>query len=600
MWKPFSMNFKKLLAQILHNYPFIQLINLKNMNPLFILFGFILASCGQQQTTALSEAPKMEQTVSSETINLMSYGAKGLGVSSLKEDTTALRNAIAYLNSKGGGKLYVPNPPKFYAFAGDGIFMGNNIEIYGDGKGKSEIRNVDPLSGKYLRGPIFLFSTYGANDKINIFQDGVDQYAVSDAKSGDKKLVLKAEENASKLRVGEVVVIGSGVFNHGTDKAKSRFHDMELNEISAINGNTIEFTFPFSLDFATTENKPPVIVNINNTQSLNSALGIRNGTSKNIYIHDMSLTQAQTNEITNVALTTDEKKNGLSGIWQEGGAFNSKFQNLYISCYGSFGGNMFTRCEFSNIEVEAKRKLFDFGYGSSNVSIHDIQWKLIASEASDFAASFIIINDGSHNITMYNINASGDWSGENIILMSQAKNINIHDVSFDFPNYSKPRVAILIGEQDGDCKNINLSNIKFNVSQIGLFLSASGDNTNSEDRNIQLNNITCTGIATGDKTMDESSTGGNPRKAAKMAAKTNKNSDKLGVGFLIRNINGVQMNGVSTTSGDFLILNANNISLQNIKAPNSNLMTKNSDVKLSTNNFARTMTDVKKIGGGKN
>ncbi|MBS1730838.1 MAG: hypothetical protein JSS67_08685 [Bacteroidetes bacterium] len=571
------------------------------MNPFLVFISFILASCGQKPNTTLSDVPKLEQRISGETINLMSYGAKGLGVSSLKEDTTALRNAIAYLNSKGGGKLYVPNPPKFYAFAGDGVFVGNNIEIYGDGKGKSEIRNVDPLSGKYLRGPIFLFSTYGASDEINIFQNGVEQYSVADAKAGDKILHLKDATNASKLKVGEIVVIGSGVFNHGTGKAKSRFHNMELNEISSINQNSIEFAYPFTLDFNTSENNPPVIVNINNTQSLNSALGIKNGTSKNIYIHDMSLTQAQTNEITNEALPTNDKKNGLSGIWQEGGAFNSKFQNLFISCYGSFGGNMFTRCEFSNIDVEAKRKLFDFGYGSSNVSIHDIQWKLISSEASDFAASFIIINDGSHDLNMYNIKATGDWQGENIILMSQAKNINIHDIDFDFPTYSKPRAAILIGEQDGECKNINLSNIKFNISKIGLFLSASGDNTAfGDDRNIQLNNISFSGTATGEKVMDETTTGGNPRKAAKMAQKANTNSDKLGVGFLIRNINGIQMNVVNTASGDFLILNANNISLNNIQAPNSNLITKNSDVKLGTNNFAHTMTDVKKIGGRKN
>lgn len=568
------------------------------MNTFLFVFSLFLATCGNTQNNTKNNDNYKHQSL--ETINLMDYGAKGLGVPSLKEDTTALRNAIAYLNAKGGGKLYVPNPPKFYAFAGDGIFVGDNIEIYGDGKGKSEIRNVDPLSGKYLRGPIFLFSTYGAGDNINIFQDGVDQYPVGDAKAGDINLILKTSGNESKLKVGEVVVIGSGVFNHGTGKAKSRFHNMELNEISSIKGSSIEFAYPFTLDYTTSKSNPPVIVNINNTQSINIALGIKNGSSKNIYIHDMSLTQAQTNEVTNEALTTNENKNGLSGVWQEGGAFNSKFQNLYISCYGSFGGNMFTRCEFSNIEVEAKRKLFDFGYGSSNVTIHDIKWTLMSSEASDFAASFIIINDGSHDINMYNINASGDWKGENIILMSQAKNINIHDVVFDFPNYSKPRAAILIGEQDGDCKNINLSNIQFKVSKIGFFLSASGDNTIEDDRNIQLNNISFSGIATGEKTMDETSSGGNPRKAAKMAQKANNNNDKIGVGFLIRNINGIQMNGVSTTSGDFLILNANAITLQNIKAPNSTLITKNSNIKLGTNNFARTMTDVKKLGDGKN
>lgn len=574
------------------------------MNPLFILFSFILASCGQQQNAALSKAPEIEKTFPGETINLMSYGAKGLGVSSLKEDTTALRNAIAYLNSKGGGKLYVPNPPKFYAFAGDGVFVGNNIEIYGDGKGKSEIRNVNPLSGSFLQGPIFLFSTYGASDKINIFQEGIDQYQVSDAKSGDKKLVLKDPGNASKLKLGEIVVLGSGKFNHGTDKAKSRFHNMELNEISSIQGNIIEFSYPLSVDLQTEEDNSPVIVNINNNTSVNKFLGIKNGTSKNIYIHDMSLSQAQSNEVDNTTISKSAiMSTGLSGIWQPGGAFNSKFQNLYISSYGSIGGNMFTRCEFSNIDIEAKKKFIDFGYGASFNSVHDIKWKLMQSDASDYASAFIIINDGTHNIDMYNINASGDWDGENIILMSQAKNINIHDVSFDFPNYSKPSNAITIGDKDGNIsQNIKLTNIKINIKNISMFFTASGNNSNDNvGRNIQLSNMGFSGNATGDKNMDVSSSTAITKKTAKIQQnKNNKKDDKLGVGFLIRNINGIQMSGVSTTSGDFLILNANDITIQNTKAPNSSLITKNSQVKLSANNFARTLTDVKKIGGSKN
>lgn len=576
------------------------------MNPLFILFTVFLAACGNTQRTHSTEKTSAQQVISSElaipseTINLRDYGAKGLGVASLKEDTTALRKAIAYLNSKGGGKLYVPNPPKFYAFAGDGIFVGDNIEIYGDGKGKSEIRNVDPLSGKFLHGTIFLFSTYEAGDKVNIFQDGIDQYDISDAKLNDQQVILKNSVNASQLFKGEIVVLGSGKFNHGTSAAKSRFHNMELNEISNITNGIIQFKFPLSVNLITEEGSLPVIVNINNTQSKNKALDIKNGTSKNVYLHDMSLTQAQTNEITNQPLSKDEMHNGLTGVWQPGGAFNSKFQNLFISSYSGLGGNMFTRCEFSNIDLEAEKKLTDFGYGASNNSMHDITWKFKQSSVSDFASSFIIINDGTHNIDMYNIKATGDFAGENLILMTEAKNINIHDITMDFPNYTNSSAAITIGDNDNYIsENINLSNIKINISKIGFFITMNGDNTSNEnDRKLKLTNVTFSGTATGDRNTIESA-GGNPKKMQKKSEKVANNS-KLGIGFIARNINGLQIQGLTTSSGDFLFLNCNNTSIQQINAPNSNLITKNSDIKIGTNNFARTMTDVKKIGGGKN
>ena len=576
------------------------------MNPILILFSFMLASCGNTQHTQSTEKTSPQQVISSElpipseTINIKDYGAKGLGVASLKEDTIALRKAIAYLNSKGGGRLYVPNPPKFYAFAGDGVFVGDNIEIYGDGKGKSEIRNVDPLSGSFLHGPIFLFSTYGATDKINVFQEGIEQYDISDAKLNDQQVVLKNPANGSKLFKGEIVVLGSGKFNHGTDEGKSRFHYMELNEISAITNGEILFKYPLSVNLVSEDGSLPVIVNINNTPSQNKFLGIKNGTSKNIYLHDMSLTQAQKNEVTNQILSKDEMTNGLSGVWQPGGAFASKFNNLYISCYSGLGGNMFTRCEFSNIDLEAKKKLIDFGYGASNNSVHDINWIYMKSSASDFASSFIIVNDGTHNIDLYNIKASGDWSGENIILLSQAKNINIYDAVFDFPNYSNSSTGVSIGDKDESfSENILLSNIKINISKIGFFITMNGENTiNEKDRKLKLSNLTFSGVATGDRNFIES-TGGNPKKTQKKSEKVS-NNNKIGIGFLARNINGLEIQGLSTSSGDFLFLNCNNTSIQKINAPYSNLITKNSSINTSGNTFRQTMTDVKKIKSGKN
>jgi len=539
----------------------------------------------------------MQQAPATETINLMSFGAKGLGVASLKEDTAALHKAIAYLNAKGGGKLYIPNPPEFYAFAGDGIFVGNNIEIYGDGKDKSEIRNVDPISGHFLHGTIFLFSTYGAGDNTNIFQDGIDQYEIQDAKLNDQQVILKNPANASKLNKGEIVVLGSGRFNHGTKDKKSRFHNMELNEISGISNGVIKFTYPFSVNLDSKDGAAPVIVNINNTQSQNKSLKIRNATSKNIYIHDMSFTQAQTNEVTNQPISREDMKNSLTGVWQPGGAFNSKFENLYISAYNTIGGNMFTRCEFSNLELHAKKKLVDFGYGASNNSVHDVVWKFLPSPASDFASSFIIINDGTHNIEMYNIKADGDWAGENIILLSQAKNINIHDVDINFPHYVNSSVGISIGDNEGYAsENITIKNFTLNVSKIGLFTTIYGENQFSDiNRNIVFDNVTYCGIVTGNRVSVDGLVGGNARKHAKKAGKK-ANESILGAGFAVRNISGLQLNNMSVASGDFIFMNTNNATLDHVIAANSNLISKNSNLTTSNNQFLNSASDIR--GGG--
>jgi hypothetical protein len=537
-------------------------------------------------------------------INLKNFGAKGLGVASLKEDTAALHKAIAYLNARGGGKLYVPDPPKFYAFAGNGIFVGNNIEIYGDGKGKSEIRNVNPLSGKFLRGPILLFSTYGPNNDQGIFQSGVEQYSIADAKMNDTKVVLKDAGNAAKLFAGEVVVLGAGVFNkfnEAKSKSTSRFHQMELNEITSINKNEITFKYPFSVNLKTQAGAAPVIMNINNTQSLNRQLGIKNGSSKNIFIHDMSFSQAQTDEINNKPFDAEVFGNGetgLSGIWQPGGAFASVFKNLKISCYTSLGGNMFTRCEFSNIDVEAKKNLFDFGYGASNNVVHDIKWTLMEGAASSFSTSLIIINDGTHNITMYNINASGNWTGENLILLNQANHINFHDMVLNFPQYSANNTAISIGDKEGSIsRDITLSDISINVASIRQFLSVGTDKASTnEDRNIKLTNLTFTGnISENNNENNFAAQGGNPLKKMNQKSKGMVRNNKAGFGFVVQNVNGLTVNNVSVSSGDILFMNCNNSTVEKIKGPRSTMVTKNSNARFANNTVRDHQSNVNKL-----
>lgn len=541
---------------------------------IFTVFYIAIISCGNRVQKDTYEN-KTTFSTTSDTVNLISYGAKGLGVSSLKEDTTALHNAISYLNKKKGGVLYIPSPPKFYAFAGDGIFVGDNIEIYGDGKGKSEIRNVSPLSGKFLRGPIFLFSTYGAIDKTSVFQSGIGHYPVKPARSGESVLYLTDKNHAQKLYVGEVVGLGSGKFNHSEAKERSRYRNFELNEITSIKDNIVSFKFPFTVEllYYKEVNEYPVIVNINNSQSNNSQLGIKNGTSKNIYIHDMSFSQAETDEITNTPLT-NELKYGLSGIWQPGGAFNSTFKNLYVDSYGGLDGNMFNRCNFSNIELVAEKKFIDFGYGAANDTIHDIIFRFQNSEASDFASSFIIINDGTHNINMYNVEASGDWDGENFILLSQAKGITMHDINISFPKYRKDNQAIQISDKDdGTSRDINLYNIKITANTVGKFLRIKGNETNVDpNSNINISNAVFKGNIANAEDIASFKHDNNFKKQTKQAEKVEsfkkleKQTNSLW-GISIEKINGLSLKNISLESGDILLSNCNDCNIEKIVAP---------------------------------
>ena len=460
------------------------------------------------------------------------------------------------------------------------MFVGDNIEIYGDGKGKSEIRNVSPMSGNFMKGPIFLFSTYGAVDRFGIFQDGIDQYPIQNAQKNDQYVVLKDQSNGSKLLMGEIVILGAGKFLHAESANKGRFHYMELNEISSISNGKVSFKYPLSIPLnSDNQNNSPVIININNTSTKNGKLNIKNGSSKNIYIHDLTLSQAQTDELHNNApIKQDEgdNENGLSGVWQPGGAFASQFENLEIDAYGGLEGNMFTRCNFNNLTVKATKKFFDFGYGSSNDTVHDITWQYVPSAVSNFATGFIICNDGTHNILMYNINSSGDWNGEALITMSQAKSINMHDMTFNFPNYNKPNMLIQIADKEGvHSRDVSLDNIKVTVGSAGAFLRIVGDNDQESNRNISVTNTSFKGNISINDDQENFTAAKKPNN--KNGGGGGKAKGGKGQALIVKNMDGLTLNNIEISSGELYIENCNNSKIEKLIAPSSTLVVKKSN-----------------------
>lgn len=415
-------------------------------------------------------------------INLKDFGAKGEGVSSVKEDTKALEDAIASLRKQNGGKLYIPASDKFYAYAGNGIVLSDNIEIYGDGV-KSHIRNVNPDMNKWYKGVIFFTSTYGPTNKISIMQQ--PKYVIGDAKKGSSTIELKDAGNSKQLKEGEVIVLGANPFSKDEDANKTRFLYIEQNEIISITGTSIQLKYPTSVDLLTTGSDKPVIVDVNGAVTT-SLLGVKNQTTKQVKIHDLRLSQAQTNEIDNVPL-----KNTPTSVMQLGGTFESKFYNLQIDGYSGISGNMWARCEFSNIEINANRNLVDWGYGSHNSKLKNVKYTFLKSPNTDIPKAFIYFSESSHDIEMEDIQASGNWNGSNILLIGNgAKGLIMKNADIDFSNLNNPNFGINIADQNNKVysSDVLLENVKIKVNKIKKFIRCSGANT-MVNRNIQLNNV---------------------------------------------------------------------------------------------------------------
>src|ERR1700759_5475604 len=94
-----------------------------------------------------------------------------------------------------------------------------------------------------------------------------------------------------------------------------------------------------------------------------------------------------------------KQPNNVIGL---GGTFESKFDHLTLEGAGTFGGNLWNRCEISNLTIYSQWKLVDFGYGSSNTKMHDINWIFKPTKIRDTSSALVYLDDGTHDIELYN------------------------------------------------------------------------------------------------------------------------------------------------------------------------------------------------------
>lgn len=436
----------------------------------------------------------------SKSYNLKWFGAKGGGLGTFVQDSTAIRNAFSFLkNIKGTKSLYVPNVQdangnrSFYGFAGTGLVDLDNVEVYGDGKGKSEIRNVQPLLGDFKPGTIFLGSNYETDSSKSPFSGNVKKYHMDTAYAGDT--ILKFRDAwvglGHDLYVGEIVAYGCYLFNKENRASKPLYSFMESNRVKSLTDTTITFENPITFNLKRdTSGEYPMLFNLNDKNGY-----IRAGkylyTTQNFSLHDMTITQAGTDELADSTISAR-----LAGVWGVGGFYQSNFYNLQIDAYSGLGGNLWTYTTWDNIDINSEKKLMDFGYGSGPGNVmRNINYTFKESPASNYASSFFISNNGNHGFKAYNIYASGNFRGSNFFTLTGARDAELSNININFPDYNYDQVAILIGNSDtfNTCTNLTLNNINITYNAIGKGIQILGGGEGASIRNVNLSNISLNG-----------------------------------------------------------------------------------------------------------
>jgi hypothetical protein len=428
--------------------------------------------------------------------NLKWFGAIGGGLATFHQDSLALRNAMVFLNTITGSKrLYVPDAQyadgsrSFYGISGTGFMDLNNIEIFGDGKGKSEIRNVSPLDAATVAGSIFIGSNYETDSTKSPFHAGVKKYSIDTAGVGE--VVLKLREAwiglGHDLYIGEIIAYGWNKTYKGDTKGKPIFSFMENNRVIALTDTTVTLEYPtsFALKMDTAGNYP-TLFNLNDKNNF-----VRNGkpfyTTNNFSLHDMTITQAQVDELADTTISAR-----LAGVWQPGGFFESNFYNLDIDAYSGLGGNLWTRCLWQNIHINSEKKLMDFGFGSGPGNVmKDIVYEFRESPASDYASGWFISNNGNHGFSATNITATGNFRGSNFFTLTGVRDAELRNININFPNYNYDQSVFVIGNSDSFNVNTNLTldNINVTFGSIGKGMQILNPDLGSSISNVNISNI---------------------------------------------------------------------------------------------------------------
>lgn len=422
--------------------------------------------------------------------NIRWFGGIGGGITTYKQDSAAITDAIRFLKTlHGNTSLYFPGTNQYYGFNGNGISLPSNIEIFGDGV-NSQIKHVNPSGASWtaLKGCIFFLTSYRTTTPNGILKPGMANYPIYDAAKYQKYIRLQNIADTVHFPVGKFFGIGAKIFGKGStnDPNRLRYSEFEMNRTIRINGDSIFLKYQTSVQFES-DSLPPVMIDLNSGLTTNDLSGEVDFATENVHIHDMTLSQASYNLIDGSPYVGQNPFNVIGS----GCTFESVFENLHLDGYGSFGGNLYNRCEIRNLTIAAGKKMLDFGYNSANCNVHDITWNYNNNIDDSTTKSLIFFDDGTHDMNVYNVSASGAYDGNNILQFGAPTfNIEMHDSRFDFPLYDgNQQTPIQMTDRlQWTVNDITLTNLIFNVGKPQSWIRVEGIN-DMANRNLKFANI---------------------------------------------------------------------------------------------------------------
>ena len=427
-------------------------------------------------------------------LNIKWFGAKGIGIPGYKQDSVAILASINYLKSKGGGELYFPKSNSYYGWNGQGITLGDNIEIFGDGAGITEIKHVNPESAvSYFPGVIFFTTSYATDNGHNPIAKA-PKYPIYDAYKGQEFLKLRNINDTVHFPAGKILLAGSHIFYHHGDVGKIRLAQSDINSVVRVALDTLFTKFPISQDI-TADTGYAKIYDVNSGTTSSPQLGT-DFMSQNISIHDITLSQANNNLITNQPFATAFINAPPIGL---GGTLNSNYYNILFTGGAIFGGNLFGHVNFHDNIINGSRKLFDYGFNSCENNYYNVKWTRNRINPADTTkeTGFMYINDNNHEFHIWNVNASGNWNGTNMIKIGpSASNIYIENVRYVISGYNNNNAAAIdISEDDSltQCKDIFIKDFTVKVDTIGRWIDITGNSGSDTNRLIQFDKLTFLG-----------------------------------------------------------------------------------------------------------
>jgi hypothetical protein len=420
--------------------------------------------------------------------NIRWFGGIGGGITTYKQDSAAITDAIRFLKTlHGNTSLYFPGTNQYYGFNGNGVSLPSNIEIFGDGV-NSQIKHVNPSGATYLKGCIFFLTSYRTQTQSGILKPGMANYPIYDAAKFQKYIRLQNIADTVHFPVDKFFGIGARIFGKGftDDTSRLRYSEFEMNRCIRISGDTIFLKYYTSVQFES-DSLPPVMIDLNSGLTTNNLNGEPDFATENVHVHDLTLSQASYNLIDGTPYVGQTPYNVLGS----GGTFESVFEGLHLDGYGTFGGNLYNRCEIRNITISSGKKMLDFGYCSANCNVHDITWNYNNNISDTTSKSLIFLDDGTHDMNLYNISASGAYDGNNILQFGAPTfNINIHNSRFDFPNYNGSAKAPIqmTDKLEWTVNDITLNDIIFNIDKAQSWIRVEGVDSIS-NRNLRFSNL---------------------------------------------------------------------------------------------------------------